>query len=113
MRARKSRQIWLIALVIVLDAGLCAEAIAIPGMRWVLLCCVVVPIGAGFWAARRDRQRRERAALTAQLAAPSRDDIPADVMELLAADERIRAIKRYRELTGVGLREAKAVIDSL
>lgn len=113
MRARRSGQIWLIALVIVIDAGLCAEAIAIPARRWVLLCCVIVPIGAGFWVAGRERRRSERAGLRARLGTPSRDDIPAGVIELLAADQRIRAIKRYRELTGVGLREAKAVIDSL
>jgi ribosomal protein L7/L12 len=29
------------------------------------------------------------------------------------ADKKIRAIKRYRELTGVSLREAKDVIDGL
>ncbi len=109
MRAR----IWLIALVIVTEAWICAEAIAIPAKRWALLCCVIVPIGAGFWAAWRERRRSQRAGLRARLATPSRDDIPADVIELLAADQRIRAIKRYRELTGVPLREAKAVIDSL
>lgn len=32
---------------------------------------------------------------------------------LVAADKKIHAIKRYRELTGVRLREAKAVIDGL
>jgi hypothetical protein len=113
MRARKSPQIWLIALVVLIDAGICAEAIAIPARRWVLLCCLIVPIGAGFWAVGRERRRSERAGLRARLATPSRDDIPADVIELLAADQRIRAIKRYRELTSVGLREAKDVIDSI
>ena len=38
---------------------------------------------------------------------------PADVIGLVAADQKIHAIRRYRELTGAGLREAKAVIDSL
>jgi ribosomal protein L7/L12 len=67
----------------------------------------------GFWVTGRQRQRSERAALAARLATLSRDDIPADVIGLAAADKKIHAIKRYRELTGADLREAKAVIDDL
>src|SRR5690242_7084458 len=43
---------------------------------------------------------------------PTRPPEP-DVIGLVAADKKIHAIKRYRELTGVDLREAKAVIDGL
>jgi ribosomal protein L7/L12 len=68
---------------------------------------------AGFDVTWRHRRRRERAALVARLGALARDDIPADIIGLVAADKRIQAIKRYRQLTGVGLRQAKAVIDSL
>ena len=32
---------------------------------------------------------------------------------LVAAGQKIRAIKRYRELTGVELKEAKVIIDRL
>jgi ribosomal protein L7/L12 len=67
----------------------------------------------GLWVTGRRRQRREHAALAARLATVSRDDIPADVIGLVAAGKKIRAIKRYRELTGAGLREAKVIIDSL
>lgn len=33
--------------------------------------------------------------------------------ELLAAGKKIHAIKRYRELTGAGLKEAKDAVDAL
>lgn len=38
---------------------------------------------------------------------------PADVLELKRAGRVIDAIKRYRELTGLGLREAKDYVDRL
>jgi ribosomal protein L7/L12 len=59
------------------------------------------------------RQRRERAELAARRATAFRDGIPADVMGLVVAGKKIRAIIRYRELTGVGLKKAKVIIDSL
>jgi hypothetical protein len=110
-RPRGSRQVWLgvLALVIVI----CAEAITIPAKRSGLLCAVTGLIGAGFWVTGRQRQHSERVALAARLATLSRDDIPADVIGLVAAGQKIHAIKRYRELTGASLREAKAVIDGL
>jgi ribosomal protein L7/L12 len=108
-RPRGSRQIWLVVLAVVI--AICAEAIAIPAKRSTLLCAVIGLIGMGFWGT--GRQRSERAALAARLATLSRDDIPADVIGLVAADKKIHAIKRYRELTGADLREAKAVIDGL
>jgi len=43
----------------------------------------------------------------------SRDDIPADVIGLVAAGKKFHAIKRYRELTGTGPQEAKVIIDGL
>ena len=39
--------------------------------------------------------------------------IPADVVALAQSGKKIEAIKRYRELTGVGLREAKDVVDGI
>ncbi len=39
--------------------------------------------------------------------------IPADVVALAQGGNKIEAIKRYRELTGVGLREAKDVVDGI
>ena len=45
------------------------------------------------------------------------DRIPANVadpvLELVRGDKPIQAIKLYRELTGVTLREAKAAVDQL
>ena len=37
----------------------------------------------------------------------------AEITRLLAAGDTIGAIKRYRELTGLGLREAKDAIDRM
>jgi ribosomal protein L7/L12 len=39
--------------------------------------------------------------------------VPAEVVALARAGKAIAAIKLYRELTGAGLREAKAVVESL
>ena len=67
---------------------------------------------AAWWRPLNNRQRRERAALAAR-ATESRDGIPADVIGMVAVGQKIRAIKRYRELTGVELKEAKAIIEGL
>jgi ribosomal protein L7/L12 len=39
--------------------------------------------------------------------------VPAEVVALARAGKAIAAIKLFRELTGAGLREAKAVVESL
>jgi len=49
----------------------------------------------------------------APTAAPGAMGMPADIVELARSGNKIEAIKRYRELTGVGLREAKDAIDAL
>jgi large subunit ribosomal protein L7/L12 len=41
------------------------------------------------------------------------DGVPAEVVALARAGNAIAAIKLLRELTGAGLREAKAVVESL
>ena len=41
------------------------------------------------------------------------DAIENEIRELLASGNKIAAIKRYREETGVGLAEAKAAVESL
>ena len=110
-RPRSNRQIWLIVSALVIAA--CAEAIVIPATRASLASVVTGLIGIGLLVTEHRRQRRERAALAAQRAAASRDGIPADVIGLAVAGKKIRAIIRYRELTGVGLKEAKVTIDSL
>ena len=40
-------------------------------------------------------------------------ELAADVVSLVAAGKKIQAIKRYRQLTGTSLSQAKAVIDGL
>ena len=40
-------------------------------------------------------------------------DVPADVREALQRGETITAIKRFRQATGVGLKEAKAFVDEI
>jgi len=45
--------------------------------------------------------------------APGAMGIPADIVDLVRAGNKIEAIKRYRELTGVGLKEAKDAIDEM
>ena len=41
------------------------------------------------------------------------EEFEATIRELLASGNKIAAIKRYREETGVGLAEAKAAVESL
>lgn len=47
------------------------------------------------------------------VAAPGAMGMPADIVELVRRGDKIEAIKRYREITGVGLREAKDAIDAI
>ena len=44
---------------------------------------------------------------------PYRPTVPADVAELARAGKSLDAIKRYRELTGASMEEAKAVIAGI
>jgi ribosomal protein L7/L12 len=39
--------------------------------------------------------------------------VEAEIQDLVAKGNEVVAIKRYRELTGLGLKEAKAAIDRL
>lgn len=65
--------------------------------------------------ARVRRLERTLAAVCEQLGIDPHD--PADEFEEvrieLAANRKIGAIKRYRELTGCGLAEAKAAVDAM
>ncbi|GIL28792.1 hypothetical protein NUM_40460 [Actinocatenispora comari] len=64
---------------------------------------------------REAKETVERLAATGQLPAPTRGPDPAqdlsEVRQLLYAGRKIEAIKVYRQLTGVGLREAKAAVE--
>ena len=44
---------------------------------------------------------------------PDFDPVLNKVVELVRLNRKIEAIKLYRELTGVGLKEAKEVVDRL
>ncbi len=57
--------------------------------------------------------RRSREALATRLSARPRDDIPTGVIDLLVAGKRIQAVKSYSELTGISLKEAKDLINTL
>ncbi|WP_461206733.1 ribosomal protein L7/L12 [Clostridium sp. DL1XJH146] len=41
------------------------------------------------------------------------DNVNIEVLELIREGKKIKAIKKYRELTGIGLKEAKEYIDNL
>jgi hypothetical protein len=110
-RGASDRQIWLVVLALAAVTG--AEAIAIPAKRSALLSVVIALVSLGWMITDDRRSRRERAALAARLATLSRDDVPADIKDLLLAGRPIQAIRCYQELTGCSLREAEALIDSL
>lgn len=109
-RPASDRQIWLIVAVLVV--ALCAEALVIPAKRAAVPCAITVIAGLGAWAAGH-RRRVDGEDLAARCAAVSRDDIPAEVIVLAELGKKIEAISRYRKLTGVSLRQARAVIGSL
>ena len=110
-RPRSSRQVWLFVGVLVLVA--CAEAIAVPAKRDLLVSYAAGFIVLGWSVTWSLRRCRDHAALAARLATAPRDDVPADVIGLVVAGKKIQAIRRYRDLTGVGLKEATDIIDSL
>ncbi len=63
--------------------------------------------------ARIARIERKLDAIMNQLGIELPDDGFQEVRDLAAAGEKIAAIRRYRELTGVGLAEAKAAVEGM
>jgi hypothetical protein len=110
-RPQTNRQKCLVVLTVTLVA--CAAAIVIPSMRAGLLSVAGYSIVNGWLATESRRSRSEPEALAARLAALPPGDVPADVVTLVASGKKIQAIKRYRQLTGTSLSEAKAYIDGL
>jgi Ribosomal protein L7/L12 C-terminal domain len=64
---------------------------------------------------RRLRQEEPRSGFTFASDEPSSDNVFDDprMAELLAADNKIQAIKLYRELTGAGLKQAKDAVERM
>jgi ribosomal protein L7/L12 len=110
-RARSNRQIWLMTVALMIVT--CASAVAVPSMRPTMLGGVLGLAATGYFATASQRSRHEHEALVVRLATQPRDDIPADVIDLVLAGKKIQAIKRYRAMTGTSLAEAKALIDGL
>jgi ribosomal protein L7/L12 len=67
--------------------------------------------------ARRLRRLEEQVGLLSERLGLPFDDpaagMPAEVVELARSGKTIQAIKLYRELTGVGLGEAKDFVDRI
>jgi ribosomal protein L7/L12 len=110
-RPRSNSQIWLAALT--LTIATCIAATLVSAMREALPG-TITGFAVTAWLATESRcQREEPEGLAKRLATLPPDDMPADVVSLVVAGKKIQAIKRYRDLTGLTLPEAKAVIDSL
>jgi hypothetical protein len=105
----KFSRFWLVAVVVI--CAVCALQIAVPAKRVSLPCALIFLIGVGVTIARRRSRVKDARAI--RLAGLSRDGVPSKVVELVAVDKKIHAIKCYQESTGVSQREAKAVIEIL
>jgi ribosomal protein L7/L12 len=65
---------------------------------------------------RFQRLEAQVALLSEKLGVPfelASDSVPAEVVELVHAGDRVGAVKRYRELTGAGFEEARAAVAKL
>lgn len=58
------------------------------------------------------REVCERTGLDPAIVA-AKPSVDAEVLELVRAGQKIHAIKRYREVTGAGLREAKEAVEAI
>ena len=59
------------------------------------------------------RLERKQDALLKKLGVNPDEEVDAEVLSLARAGEKIKAIKRYRELSGAGLAEAKDYVERL
>ena len=59
------------------------------------------------------RLERKQDALLKKLEVDPDADVDAEVLALARSGEKIKAIKRYRDLTGTGLKEAKEFVERL
>jgi ribosomal protein L7/L12 len=82
----------------------------------VLLLVVVVAIAFGIWISaqrRRNNPMRSLEELERQGGLGRPEANQDEILRLLTTKQKIAAIKRYREMTGVGLREAKAAVEQM
>lgn len=82
---------------------------------WVIICVLLLScISSAISQLRNDIKHTnsilEKIAKQIGVPEPPVDD---EIKTLIAEGKKIKAIKRYREITGVGLKEAKDYIDKL
>jgi ribosomal protein L7/L12 len=82
-------------------------------MTLLVVLGVLLLVGLAFWVSQLGQGDTRRGA--ARLPATPLTDSPseANVRALLAAGDKIAAIKHYRALTGLGLKESKDAVDAL
>ena len=84
---------------------------------WVVLVIAVAAFALGRMTAKspieRDREKREQAAAQRHLRAAMKPELLAEVRGLIGQNRRIEAIKLVREQLGIGLKEAKDLVEAL
>ena len=79
-------------------------------MWWFIAMCVIVVSGGTL--ASRNRSTRARFD-TQHHGRLSETDLSPQVQDLLRTGSRIRAIKQFRKETGLGLKDAKRILDTV
>jgi hypothetical protein len=93
------------------DRSLVAFVVSDRGSWYEVHTCPT-PDGVAQFRARKAREGEERSKAT-ELAASLQGPLRAEIMTLLKAGQKVSAIKRYREATGVDLALAKRVVEAL
>jgi ribosomal protein L7/L12 len=79
----------------------------------ILVLVVGLAQRSGHQGVRLARLERKVDAILKHLGVEANADVTPEVLELVKAGKKIEAIKRYRDETGVGLKEAKEYVESL
>jgi hypothetical protein len=106
---QKHRWPWFAALVVI--SAICVLQIIVPVKRAAIPCVCIFLIGVVYILIRM--RRRHNSEFSTRLSDQLDDGVPPEIVELLADGKKFRAVKRYRELTGTSLPEAKSAIDGL
>ena len=112
-RPQTDRQKWLTVIAVAVLSGGAAAAIAVGPVRGPLLMLAGYSLLLGWTSTEGRRGRQARLALAARLDAIRPGEVDPAVVSLLRSGKKIQAIKRYRQLTGTSLHDAKTYIDSL